>query len=470
MATTEAEHIQARQRRRGGMRWSALAEFAHTRDAFWLALIFAAAVVLRLALLPTSAYLTDVFTDEFTFKRHVVFIRERGLIESFRDTNTSYVFYQYVLWLLSLPYGWLGGAFDTSASSLRILVKIPPLLFDVALIATVYGVARRMASQAEPRRVISAAAPLIAAALVAFHPVVVYDSAVWAQIDAVVAISALGAIAFAARGQPVAASAMLAFGLLNKPQPVIFAPLVAVLIWRTAGPLGVTKAAAVGGALMLAPLLPWLAAGDASRIVHVYRKLFANGGGNVTALTQNAWNLWWFIPFEKVPQAKDALTSAGGVTLTYQRFSLILSAAAAVAALVYSWRFPTLRGGLIAASYIAVAFYVLPTSTHERYMYPMVALLAPVMLVDGRFRYLYAALSLTLFANMFLVAPPVASWSRRWDDATWTHYIAGANVLAFAIFSWLLTSDLVSEWRGGGASAARPHASSDERPSEREAI
>ncbi len=416
-----------------------LRSFAGTREGRSLALIIVAAVAVRLALLPTTAHLTDVFTDEFTFKRHVALIHERGLIETFRDTNTSYVFYHYALWLLSLPYGWLGGSFDTSSSSLRALVKIPPLLVDVALVATVYAVTRSIWPKERGEW-----GPLAVAAVVAFHPVVVYDSAVWAQIDAVVAISALAAIAFAARGQPMAACAMLAFGLLNKPQPVIFVPIVAVLIWRNSGTRGLLRGAAAGLAVTIVPVLPWLIAGDGARLVHVYRKLFSNGGGDVTALTQNAWNLWWFIPFEKVPQAKDVLASIGGLDLSYQRFSLGLSMAAALLALAYAWRFATLRGGLLAASYVAVAFYVLPTSTHERYMYPMAALLAPVVLVESRYRWLYAMLSVTLFANMFLVAPPVASWSRRWDDALFTHYVAGVNVLAFLAYTWLLVSELTA--------------------------
>jgi Gpi18-like mannosyltransferase len=416
-----------------------LAGHAGAAEGRRLGLIILAAAVVRLALLQTTAHLTDVFTDEFTFKRHVALIHERGLIETFRDTNTSYVFYHYALWLLSIPYGWLGGSFDTSAPSLRALIKVPPLLFDLALIATVYAVARSLWPKDR-----AAWAPALIAALVAFHPVVVYDSAVWAQIDAVVAISALGAIAFAARRQPMAACAMLAFGVLNKPQPVIFVPVVAVLIYRNSGARGLARGAAMGLALSVVPLLPWLVGGDASRLVHVYRKLFSNGGGNVTALTQNAWNLWWCVPFAKVPLPKDVMATIGGLEVTYQRFSLGLSALAALVAVAYTWRFPSVRGALVAAAYVAVAFYVLPTSTHERYMYPMVALLAPVLLVERRYRYVYAVLSLTLFANMFLVAPPVASWSRRWDDALLTHYVAGVNVLVFAAYSWMLLSDLIS--------------------------
>jgi len=432
-----------------------LADFAGTAEGRRLGLVILAAALLRLALLQTTAHLTDVFTDEFTFKRHVALLHDRGLIETFRDTNTSYVFYHYTLWLLSMPYGWLGGSFDTSSASLRALIKIPPLLIDVALIATVYAVARSLwpskTRRGEKDR--AAWAPVAIAALVAFHPVVVYDSAVWAQIDAVVAISALGAIAFAARGQPMAACAMLAFGLLNKPQPVIFVPVVAVLMYRNSGARGLARGAAVGLALSIVPVLPWLIAGDASRLVHVYRKLFSSGGGNVTALTQNAWNLWWFIPFEKVPLPRDVMSTVGGFDVTYQRFSLGLSALAALVAVAYTWRFPDVRGALVAASYVAVAFYVLPTSTHERYMYPMVALLAPVLLVERRYRYVYAVLSLTLFANMFLVAPPVASWSRRWDDALLTHYVAGVNVLVFAAYSWMLISELIS-MRGAAEAAA----------------
>lgn len=418
---------------------SSFRDWLRTPDARWLLVILAAATALRLALLPTTAHLTDVFTDEFTFKRHVVLIHERGLIDTFRDTNTSYVAYHYALWILAAMYGWLGGAFDTDAMSLKVLVKLPPLALDLALIAAAYAVTRRLATDHRARW-----APLAVAALVAFHPVVVYDSAVWAQIDAVVALSVLGAIGFAAARMPAAACAALAFGLLNKPQPIIFAPIVAVLIWRCSGAPGLVRGAIAGAVVTVVPVLPWLISGDVHRLIEVYRKLFSNGGGNVTALTQNAWNLWWFIPFSKVPEAKDVMFSFGGMEVTYQRFSLALSALAALLALTYVWRYPTLRAALVAAGYIAVAFYVIPTSTHERYMYPMIALLAPVLFVEARLRWIYAALGATLFLNMLLVAPPARSWMLRWDDALITHYIAGLNVLLFVAFSWLLVRDLVA--------------------------
>jgi len=423
-------------------------DLPRAHEGRWLAAIIAGAVALRLALITTTAHLPTLFTDEYTFKRHVVFIHQSGLLKSFRDTNTSYVAYQYALWLLSFPYAWLGGAFDTDAMSLRVLVKLPPIGIDAALIATTYAVTRAL----WPRER-SPWAPLAVAAIVAFHPVVVYDSAVWAQIDAVVGLTVLAAIFLAARGRPGAACAMLAFGILNKPQPVLFAPVLIVLIWRTSGPRGIARGAAVAAAVMVAPLLPWLVTGDVSRLAHVYRTLFSNGG-KITALTQNAWNLWWFIPFDKVPESSDIFFHAAGIAVTYQRFSLATSMLAALLAAAYVWRFPDGRGGLVAAGYIAAAFYVLPTSTHERYMYPLVVLLAPALLVEPRFRWVYGLLSATLFANMLLVAPPLASWSGRWDDALLTHYIAGVNVVVFAAYSAMLISDLARS-----LSTARPASS-----------
>lgn len=456
-ATTETN---AADRRTCTGRLASVRRFFGTPEGRWFAALLVVATALRLALIPTTAHLTDVFTDEFTFKRHVVLIHERGLLASFRDTNTSYVAYQYALWLLSLPYGWLGGAFDTSAGSLRALVKLPPLALDVALICATYVAARDLASEmgsSSGRRWL----PLGVAALVAFHPVVVYDSAVWAQIDAAVALSAVLAIWCAARGQPVGAAAALAFGLLSKPQPVIFVPVVAVLVWRTTGASGIARALVAGVVVSIVPLLPWLMTGDAARIVQVYRKLFSNNN-NVTALTQNAWNLWWFIPFEKVPQAKDVMATVGGLEVTYQRFSLALSGLAALLAGAYTWRRPTAVGGLLAAGYIAAAFYVLPTSTHERYMYPLVAVLAPVLLSDARVRWVYVLFSATLFVNMFLVAPPIASWQGRWDDALFTHYVAGLNVLVFGIFTWVVASDLVSGHEAGRrATSSAPASAAD---------
>ena len=151
-----------------------------------------------------------------------------------------------------------------------------------------------------------------------------------------------------------------------------------------------------------------------------------------------------------------------GLDVTYQRFSLGLSALAAALAGGYAWRFPDLRGGLMAASYVAVAFYVLPTSTHERYMYPFIVLAAPLLLVDARMRYVYPILSGTLLVNMLLVAPPVEDWMLRWDDALITHYIAGLNVVVFGALTWMLASDII--WTEDAVKAERSRVVSAEAP------
>src|SRR5205809_331186 len=70
--------------------------------------------------------------------------------------------------------------------------------------------------------------------------------------------------------------------------------------------------------------------------------------------------------------------------LSYQVFGLALFGLATVIGLGYCWRRPGIRGALIASAYLAFAFYMLPTSTHERYLYPFVALLLPVALLDRR--------------------------------------------------------------------------------------
>ena len=109
-------------------------------------------------------------------------------------------------------------------------------------------------------------------------------------------------------------------------------------------------------------------------------------------------------------------------------------AAAALAAGYTSAR-RDLHGLLVAGAYLAFAFYMLPMSIHERYLFPVLALLLPVAIIDRRWMCLYVPASLALFANMFVIAPPVQAWSGRWVDAPFIPLVAAANVAMFAAYT-----------------------------------
>ena len=421
-----------------------------------LLLIVSAAVLLRISLFPLHAWLPNGYLDESAWKYWMQSIHQHGVLNIFRTTGTDYVGYHWLLWILSLVYAIGGGSYAPSSGTLHALVKVPPLLFDVALIFAVYAATGALvrteraplaagASRRARRRLGVQTAEqaqrmaIVAAAVIAFQPAVVYDSAVWAQNDAAIAATMLGAIVLSSRGRPGAGWALWMLGCLLKPQPVILAPVLVLLALRAGGPRALLRSIAAGAGMVAVVIGPWLVHGDGGRIGTVYDHLFF---ATYPRLSGGAWNVWWFFDLRAAHHSTlDALPLAP--LLTYRMAGGMLSALAGAVATLYAWRRPGLRGALVAGAYLAFAFYAVPVSSHERYLYPFLALLLPVAVTDRRWLWLYAPASAVFFANLFFAAPPLRALSGRMVDRDFTMWFAVLNVAMFCAFSLALVNGML---------------------------
>ncbi|HYC07381.1 MAG TPA: phospholipid carrier-dependent glycosyltransferase, partial [Candidatus Binatia bacterium] len=96
---------------------------------------------------------------------------------------------------------------------------------------------------------------------------------------------------------------------------------------------------------------------------------------------------------------------------------------------------------LVGLSVLAVAFFVVPTRVHERYLFPFFALAAIAAAVSWRWRIAYLVLGITTFLNMYVVLtaiypdnPQISDWlglGSTIRSSTWVTTIAAVNLLAF---------------------------------------
>ncbi len=395
-------------------------------------------LLLRIALMPLTANLPNGLTDEGFWKHWMGAINQHGVLNIFRTTDTDYVGYHWVLWVVSMVYeAFSGSSYSNSSTPLHLLVKVPSLIFDVALTLVVYRATAMLLKSYPAGPAWFRHSPLIAAGIIAFQPAVLYDGAIWAQTDSAVTAAMLGAFLLAAGRRPFASGAVLALGLAVKPHPIVIAPLLLLLLWRHGG-VGSLVRAALGGMLVTAVVLgPWILHGDLARIIDVYETLFTKERERLSEL---AWNVWWIYDQRGDPRPGDRLI--GGVPLTFKTVALSLSLLAGGLAMLYSLVRPGLRHTLIAAAYIAFAFQALPIGTHERYLYPFLGLLLPVAMFEGRWRPLYAAVSVTFFLNLVVVAPPAKIWMDRWVYGDFGVAVAAINALLFASFTVMLVMGL----------------------------
>jgi hypothetical protein len=297
---------------------------------------------------------------------------------------------------------------------------------------------------------------LIAAAVIAFQPAVLYDSAVWAQTDSAITAAMLGAILLAYAARPALSGAAYALGLAVKPHPVIIGPLLLLGLLRHGGVRAAAMAGAAGLVVAAIVLGPWVLHGDGGRIIDVYQTLFTKDHNRLSEL---AWNAWW--PSDQAGDPRPGSTVFGTMPfLSYRELGLALSVGAAGLAVAYSLARPGLQFALVAAAYQAFAFYMLPIASHERYLYPLLALLLPVVMVDRRWLWLYAPLSVTFFLNLFIVAPPVKSWGDRWVYGDFGVGVAYVHIALFAAFSVVMAKGVLERVRERAASSAlRPPSS-----------
>ena len=115
---------------------------------------------------------------------------------------------------------------------------------------------------------------------------------------------------------------------------------------------------------------------------------------NAINLWRNAWSglgdtLQWGCDVPSVPPdlgcgGPGVAIAIGGFAVSWQLLGTLLFAAAALVAIWQVWRHDEPEGILLGALLVAVAFFVVPTRVHERYLFPAIALAAPLVLRAAR--------------------------------------------------------------------------------------
>jgi hypothetical protein len=205
-------------------------------------------------------------------------------------------------------------------------------------------------------------------------------------------------------------------------------PLLVMLCLRRDGLRAFVRAGLPGVAVTGIMLGPWVLHGDATRIINVYRYLFHD---RAPVLSWSAWNLWRFWDATVHPAADDRAV----LFVSYRLIGLALSSLAAGIALAYAWARSDLRGALIAGAYLVFAFYILPVTTHERYLYPFLGILLPVAVVERRWLWLYAPVSLMFFFNLVGSVPPIKSLHGAHTGNPFFLAASAVNVLLFLAFT-----------------------------------
>jgi Gpi18-like mannosyltransferase len=296
--------------------------------------------------------------------------------------------YMWILWAL----GSIGALF-TGSTDPGALVKLPAILADGLL---VLATARLAADLGAPRR-----GQLVAAATMALGPMIWLDSAVWGQVDSIGTAALLLSLSALIRGKTVRGAILAALAAVLKPQFGILIPIVAVLAFVRArsarDPWAFVVTGLAGAATIALAALPF-----GLTLPDVLAKV-AEAAGGYPYLSVNAWNPWALIEVggRAVVDATGWASDIAPLPLIGIPGVAIGSAAIASAVLVamrYVRRDVAIRT-VTAVAILAIAFFVLPTRVHERYLFPAIPLTIALAAARPAWRWIAVVTSVAFFAN-----------------------------------------------------------------------
>jgi hypothetical protein len=294
----------------------------------------------------------------------------------------------WVLWALGSLGALITGSTDPGA-----LIKLPAILADGLL---VFATARLAADLGAPRR-----GQLVAAAAMAVGPMIWLDSAVWGQVDSVGTAALLLSLSALIRGKTVRGAILAALAAVLKPQFGILIPIVAVLAFVRArsarDPWAFVVAGLAGAATIAIAALPF-----GLTLPDVLAKV-AEAAGGYPYLSVNAWNPWALIEV-----GGRAVVDATGWASDIDPLPLIgipgvaIGSAAIAAAVLVAMRYvrsDTAIRTVTAVAILAIAFFVLPTRVHERYLFPAIPLTIALAAARPAWRWIAVVISVAFFAN-----------------------------------------------------------------------
>jgi hypothetical protein len=264
-----------------------------------------------------------------------------------------------------------------------VVLKIPALLADLATVALIYRWCRQRHS---PRR----AATITA--LYSLAPPIWINVAWWGQVDALLMLPLLGAVVLLDRAEGRWSWLCWAAALLIKAQAVVLTPLLVMVTLRQHGIKGLARGILLAAALLALACLPLLLAGQGNGLWLAY----TDSVGRFTRVSEGAYNLWYLlVNGARVEDGRQALAG-----LSFRELGVILlGGATLLISLANIRRFDRLARAESAAA-LMLAFFMLPTQIHERYLFLSLAFLALCIAEDERFVLPYGILALTATLNI----------------------------------------------------------------------
>lgn len=410
--------------------------------ALLLALIIVVALLPRLVLMPMAGHLLDL-EQHYDAAQYII---DHGMLKMYdapvgvNHPPVGVGLYAGSAWAWAELGGGFNGPFDRDNGAEITALKVPKLAFEIALIALIYAVVFHYAGVAWAA---------FTALLFAFSPGHLAVTAGIGQSDSIFCFFLALALYLLKERHPRWAWAAYALAWLSKFQSILLLPIMLVFTWRRYGWRMTITTGIMFVAIIALGMTPfYLTSGDNALVPY--------GQGSVDLfpyITSGAYNFWfWVTGADGTTSTLDTTELAAGIT--YFQAGMLLFALATALICARVWLLPERDDEFLVAAVAGVAFFMLPTQIHARYLYPGLMFL---IITLWRHPWLIAVclgFMLTLTQNIFdrmhlgsgLLYYP--SKLLIWDNSL----SALANTLLFALLLVILLWPL---WRARGEIPAR---------------
>ena len=311
----------------------------------------------------------------------------------------------YCYWVVGHVYNWIDPGFKEitgrrnlpyGSITLNYLIKIPLFLFDLLLTAAIFWFLR---SRTGDRMA------LLCAALYSLNPAVLFVGALWAQPDSIHSAFLVLAVGFLIGRSPVLSLTAMTLALLSKPQPMVFAPLVLLLVAMRhllKDSLRAVLAAAGAALIVFLPLLV-----DDNRVSLIANMISVIRRVN-PVVSANAHNFWWLVlsPMGIDPRRLDDQTVVF-FGLSYFVISLLIVLGIYVVVATDVVKKARDHLSVEPFAYLGLAFFVFGVRMHENHSIQILPLLVMTGLALTHQRIVFGLLSLAFLSNMALHSPEI---------------------------------------------------------------
>lgn len=328
-----------------------------TTDWVRLCIILGAALLIKLIV---AAMYEGHETDMNCFYAWSNMIFENGIgkfyhLDAFTDYPPGYMA---ILWVIAAIRHLF--SIDTVSVAGRILIKLVPVLSDVAAGIVIYKLAGRKFSEGSS---------LLLAATYVLNPIVVLDSSVWGQTDGVFTLFVLLTCYLCMEEKRIPAYFTYIVGVLIKPQTLIFAP---ILIWTIIEQVFLKNfnkkkmcRDLVGGLSAIALLFLLAAPFGLDKVISQYMDTL----GSYEYCTINAYNIWALFGLNWADQSGSFLF------LQYHQWgTLVIFASVVLSGWVFFRNREDKSRYFLSMTVIVSTMFLFSVRMHERYLFPAVVL------------------------------------------------------------------------------------------------